>query len=136
VSSGHFLFVRGVKVFFIVIYALVAGCATGAPRAVSAPYDLAGTKLEFTDLHSANTYYFLPGGRYRFTALSQNGLHTDRREGTYTANRAGQKARIVFDKDEVVHLVFEDADSGTCQFDGDVRAYRFRLATSPAPSQR
>jgi len=122
--------VRGLKVFFLVTCALLAGCATGAPREVSVPRDLEGTKLEFTDLHSTNTYQFLPGGRYRFTALSQNGLHTDRREGTYTANRAGQKARIVFDKDEVVHLVFEDADSGTCQFDGDVRTYRFRLVSS------
>lgn len=115
---------------------LLAGCATDAPHAVSAPRDLAGTKLEFTDLHSANTYQFLPGGRYHFTARSRNGLYTDRREGTYAAKRTGQKTSIFFDKDEVVRLVFEDTDSGTCQFDGDVRAYRFRLATSPAPSQR
>lgn len=115
------------KILSILICTILAGCATGAPRAVSAPRDLSGTKLEFTDLHSANSYQFLPGGRYRLTALSQNGLHTDRREGTYAAKRTDQKARIVFDKDEVMHLTFVDADSGTCQFDGDVRTYRFRL---------
>ncbi len=118
---------RGAKVFPNLICALLAGCAADAPREVSAPRDLAGTKLELTDLHSANTYQFLPGGCYRFTALSQNGLHTDRREGIYAAKRTAQKARIVFDSDEVMHLVFEDVDSGTCQFDGDVRTYRFRL---------
>jgi len=115
------------KALAILTCTILAGCATGAPRAVSAPDDLAGTRLEFTDPHSSNTYQFLRGGRYRFTAVSQNGLHTDRREGTFAAKRAGQKARIVFDNDEVVHLVFEDTDSGTCQFDGDVRTYRFRL---------
>jgi hypothetical protein len=115
------------KALTILICALLAACATGAPRAASATSDLAGTKLEFTDLHSANTYQFMPGGRYRFTALSQNGLHTDRREGTFAAKRTAQKARIVFDKDEVMRLTFVDADSGTCQFDGDVRTYRFRL---------
>lgn len=115
---------------------LLAGCATNAPRAIFAPRDLAGTKLEFTDLHSSNTYEFLPGGRYRFTALSQNGLHTDRREGTYAAKRTCQKARIVFDNNEVMRLTFENGDSGTCTFAGDVRTYRFRLARSPAPSQR
>lgn len=113
---------------------LLAGCATDAPHAISAPRHLEGTKLEFTDLHSANTYQFLPGGRYRFTALSKNGLRTDRREGTFAAKRAGQKARIVFDKDKVAHLVFEDADRGTCQFDGDVRTYRFRLTSSRTSS--
>ena len=118
------------KALAILICAILAGCATGAPRAVSAPRDLSGTKLEFTDLHSSNTYQFLAGGRYRSTALSQNGLHTDRREGTFAAKRTGQKARIVFDNDEVMRLVFVDADSGTCQFDGDVRTYRFRLVSS------
>lgn len=118
------------KFVSIVICALLAACANSAPRAVSAADDLAGTKLEFTDLHSANTYQFLPGGRYRFTARSQNGLHSDRREGVYAAKRTGQKARIVLDKDEVVHLAFEDTDRGFCQIEGDVRTYRFRLVSS------
>lgn len=38
----------------ILLCVLLAGCATDAPHAVSAPRDLAGTKLEFADLHSAN----------------------------------------------------------------------------------
>lgn len=93
---------------------------------------MAGTKLEFTDLHSANTYEFFPGGRYRFAALSQNGLHTDRREGTYVGKSSGRSARITFDNNEVMHLTFDAADRGTCKFDGDIRIYRFRLASSRA----
>lgn len=114
-------------IFSILICGLLVGCAANSLHSAFAPRDLAGTKLEFTDLHSANTYELLPGGRYRFTALSQNRLHTDRREGAFVVKRAGRNARIVFDNDEVAHLVFEDADSGTCQIDGDVRTYRFRL---------
>lgn len=111
---------------------VLAGCATGAPRAVSAPRDLSGTKLEFTDLHSANTYEFLPGHRYRFTALSQNGLHTDRREGSFVYSRTGQSARIVFDNESAMHLTFENADGGSCEFAGDVRTYRFRWVNTSA----
>jgi hypothetical protein len=120
------------KVFCVLICALLASCATDAPHAAGGPRDLAGTKLEFTDLHSANTYEFLPGGRYRFAALSQNGLHTDQREGTYVGKRSGRFARIILDKDEVMHLAFEAADKGTCKFGGDARIYRFRLASSQA----
>ena len=115
------------KILSVLVCALLAGCATGAPREVSAPRDLAGTKLEFTDLHSANTFQFLPGGRYRFAARSQNGLHTDRREGTYVCKSSGRSSQIILDRAEVVRLNFQDADSGTCQVDGDVRTYRFRL---------
>lgn len=121
---------------FVLLCGVLAGCATNSPHAVSAPRDLAGTKLQFTDLHSANTYEFFPGGRYRFAAVSQNGLQTDRREGTFSVKRTGPGVRIVFDNEDVMHLTFENADSGTCKFAGDVRTYRFRLATSPAPSQR
>lgn len=118
------------KVVCVLICALLASCATDAPYAAGKTRDLAGTKLEFTDLHSANTYQFLPGGRYRFAALSQNGLYTDRREGTYVGKSSGRSSRIILDNDEVMHLNFEDADSGTCRFDGDARIYRFRLANS------
>lgn len=106
---------------------LMVGCASSPPRGTSAPADLAGIKLEFTDPHSANTCEFLPGGRYRFTALSQNGLRTDRREGTFVVKRARREARIVFDHADVMHLTFEAPDSGTCKVEGDVRTYRFRL---------
>jgi hypothetical protein len=114
----------------VLVCAILAGCAASAPHAGAAPRDLAGTKLEFTDLHSANTFQFLPGGRYRFTARSQNGLHTDRREGTYVCKSSRRSSQIMLDRAEVVRLNFQDADSGTCQVDGDVRTYRFRLVSS------
>lgn len=115
------------KVFRVLICALLAGCATDAPHAACGPRDLAGTKLEFTDLHSANTYEFFPGGRYRFAALSQNGLHTDRREGTYVGKSSGRAAQIILDNQDTLNLSFESDDRGVCWLDADVRTYRFRL---------
>jgi hypothetical protein len=118
------------KILFVLTCGLLAGCATGTLRPASAPANLAGTKLEFTDLHSANTYEFMPGGRYRFTALSQNGLRTDRRDGTFVGKRTGREARVVFDDNDVIRLTFEHAASGFCQLEGDVRTYRFRLVAA------
>lgn len=105
---------------------LLAGCAAHNPAAAPAPRDLTGTKLEFTDLHSANTYEFFPGGRYRFTAVSQNGLRADRRDGSFAYSPSGPTARISLDG-ETMHLVFDGPDSGTCTIAGDVRRYRFSL---------
>lgn len=113
--------------FFVLLCGVLAGCATNAPRAISAPRDLAGTRLEFADLHSANTYEFLAGGRYRFAAVSQNGLRTDTREGVFVLNRTGWSVRIVFDNESVMYLNFDNADSGTCKLVGDARTYQFRL---------
>ncbi|MFM8656366.1 MAG: hypothetical protein ACKOD5_04455 [Chthoniobacterales bacterium] len=105
---------------------MLAGCATHQPAAGAAPRDVNGMKLEFADLHSTNTYEFLPGGRYRFTAVSQNGLRADRREGSFAYSPSGRTARISLD-DETLHLVFEDPAGGTCTVEGDVRRYHFRL---------
>lgn len=107
---------------------LLTGCAAHLSPEVSLPRDLSGRKLEFTDLHSTNTYFFLPGGRYRFTAVSRNGLFTDRRDGLFTFRTAGPRgARILFDGSSVLDLAFDAADAGTCKVDDDVRVYRFRL---------
>lgn len=108
----------------------MAACATSNPRGVSAPNEIAGMNLGFTDLHSANTYEFLPGGLYRFTALSQNGLRTERREGTYVGQSSGRSMRIILDDEEILRLTFESAGGGICKSDGDVREYRFRLSKS------
>lgn len=108
---------------------LLAGCAAHLSPEVSLPRHVSGQKFEFTDLHSTNTYFFLPGGRYRFTAVSRNGLFTDRRDGLFTFRAAGpRRARIVFDGSSVLDLAFDAADTGTCKVDDDVRVYRFRLS--------
>lgn len=119
------------KLFVLPLFTafLLAGCAAYRSTEAAPLRDVAGQKLEFADLHSANTYLFLPGGRYRFAAVSQNGLHTDRREGVFTFRATGPgKARVIFDDSSVLNLSFATADSGTCKADNDVRVYRFRMS--------
>lgn len=119
----------------------LAACTTGpagsppsengtAPAADNgtAPRDLAGSRLNYSDLHSRNTYDFNGGGRFVFRYVHHGSGDAGERDGTYRYRIEGPgKARVDFGDGDFMRMEFDTPLSGTCVFDGDVRRYGFTL---------
>jgi hypothetical protein len=108
--------------------------AGGANRAVAAddngaaPIKLAGSKLHYKDLHGSYVYTFKEDGAYSFTAVHQSGKPEEGRKGTfkYTITAPG-KAKLTFDKEPAISLVFETPLEGNLTVEDDVRPHAFTI---------
>lgn len=95
----------------------------GAP-----PQDIAGSKLQYKDLHGSYVYTFAKDGTYAFAAVHQSGQSEGERKGTYKyAVTPPDKAKLSLDKDTAVTLTFEAPLKGKLTVDDDVRPYAFTI---------
>lgn len=105
-----------------------AGAPASAADNGTAPRNLAGSRLNYSDLHSRNTYTFKPDGKFLFDYVHHGSGDSGGRDGGYRYRiTAPGKARVDFDDGDFMLMEFDSPLSGTCVFDGDVRRYGFTI---------
>ncbi len=101
---------------------------TPAANNGTAPRGIAGSTLQYSDLHSRNTYEFGTTGRFVFRYIHHGSGDSGERDGTYRYRITGaDQARVDFGDGDFMMMEFDTPLSGTCVFDGDVRRYGFTL---------
>jgi hypothetical protein len=117
---------------FTMLCLLCIGGTTPQAAAASdngaAPVQIAGSKLLYKDLHGSYVYTFLKDGTYTFAAVHQSGKAEDGRKGTFKYAITGPgKAKLTFDKEPVISLVFQTPLEGKLTVEDDVREHVFTI---------
>ncbi|QIF05337.1 hypothetical protein G5S37_28800 [Roseimicrobium sp. ORNL1] len=99
-----------------------------AEEKAAPPQEIAGSKLEYKDLHGSYVYTFAKDGSYTFAAVHQSGKSEGERKGAYKyAVTPPDKAKLSLDKDTVIALTFEAPLKGKLTVDDDVRPHAFTI---------